>query len=283
MTIPTPPTNFNLDFHANEGVQLNPLEVYLTAIFAMYQLATHFQWNELWPRAITTFALVNRGVWIKVVKERREMRTFHVIFALYFTVITLVSRSPFLQYHTDMYQSTRLIGGLAIEEVPETTSLNISMGAIDYISTSNATTPDSTSYTSGLGTSIALPDMNITYRYVGVRINSRDLYTAVLSGLADASKAGMDHICAELPAYSHSGDLVFWIYGEDFAMHPFTFKAVTHLLRAIVLDMTLEQRRFAEINFEVTNGTEGIAYGFVRKLPFQGNGTTSVEAARRLV
>ena len=268
MTIPTPPTNFNLDFHPNEGVQLNPLEVYLTAIFAMYQLATHFQWNELWPRAITTFALVNRGVWIKVNKERRELRTFHVIFALYFTLITLVSRSPFLQYHTDMYQSTRLIGGLAVEEIPETSSLNISIGAIDYISPSNATTPDSTSYSSSLGTTIVLEDMNITYHYVGARINSRDLYTAVLSGLADAAKAGMENICAELHAYSNSGDLVFWINGEEEAMHPFTFKAVTHLLRAIVLDMTLEQRRFAEINFLVRNGTEGIASGFVSKLLF---------------
>ena len=249
----------------------------------MYQLATHFQWNELWPRAITTFALVNRGVWIKVVKERREMRTFHVIFTLYFTLITLVSRSPFVQYHTDMYQGTRLIGGLAIEEVPETKPLNISIGAIDYISNSNTTTPHSKSYSSGLGTTIPLPNMNITYRYVGVRINSRDLYTAVLSGLADASKAGMDHICVELPAYSHSDNLVFWIYGEDYATHPFTFRAVTHLLRAIVLDMTLEQRRFQEITFEVTNGTESVAYGFVSKLPFQRNGTASVEAARRRV
>ena len=248
----------------------------------MYQIATHFQWNELWPRAITTFALVNRGVWIKVVKERREMRTFHVIFALYFTVIMLVSRSPFVQYHTDMYQGTRLIGGLAVE-APETTPLNISAGAIDYNSNSNATTPHSTFYSSGLGTTIPLPDMNITYRYVGVRINSRDLYTAVLSGLADASKAGMDHICAELPAYSYSGDLVFWIYGEGFARYPFTFKAVTHVFRAIVLDMTMEQRRFQEITFEVTNGTESVAYGFVSKLPFQGNGTASVEAARRRV
>ena len=262
---------------------MNPLEVYLTAIFAMYQLAAHFPWNELWPRAVTTFALVNRGVWIKVIKERREMRTFHVVFALYFTVITLVSRSPFLQYHTDMYQGTRLIGGLAIENVPETTPLNISIGAIDYISTSNATIPDSTSYSSGLGTTIVLPDMNITYQYVGVRINSRDLYTAVLSGLADASKAGMETICPDFRAYSHSADLVFWISGDMEASHPFTFRAVTHLLRAIVLDMTLEQRRFAEITYEVRNGTEGIAYGFVSKLPFQGNGTARVEAARRLV
>ena len=249
----------------------------------MYQLATNFRWNELWPRAITTFALLNRGIWVKVLKDRRELRTFHVIFALYFTVLTLVSRSPFLQYHTDMYQSTRLIGGLAIEETPETTPLNISIGAIDYISTSNATTPDSTSYSSGLGTTIALPDMNITYQYVGARINSRDLYTAVLSGLADAAKGGMANTCAELHAYSHSGDLVFWINGEGEAMHPFTFEAVTHILRAITLDMTLEQRRFAEITFSVRNGTEEIAIGFVSKLPFQSNGTASVEAARRLV
>ena len=226
---------------------------------------------------------MNRGVWIKVTKERREMRTFHVVFALFFTVITLVSRSPFFQYQTDMYQSTRLIGSLAIEKVPETTPLNISIGAIDYISTSNAMTPDSTSYSSGLGTTIVLPDMNITYHYVGARINSRDLYTAVLSGLADAAKAGMANMCTELHAYSHSGDLVFWINGEEEPMHPFRFKAAAHLLRAITLDMTLEQRRFAEINFTVKNGTEGIASGFVSRVPFQGNGTASVEAARRLV
>lgn len=209
------------------------------------------------------------------------MRTLHLVYGLYFTVLSMVSESPFYQYHTDMYQSTRLIGGLAIEKFPGTTPSNTSIGAIDYISTTNATILDSTSYSSGLGTTIILPDMNITYEYIGPRFNSRDLYTAVLDGLAEASKSGMDTVCVDVRAYSYSGEFIFWIIGEQSATHPLTYKAATDIFRSITLDMTLEQRRFEEINFFVMNRTEAIATGFVGKVPVQGNGTASVAAARR--
>ena len=247
---------------------------------AMYELANDFRWIQKWPRPTSTFALVDSGVLIRVRRERRELRTLHVALALYFTIITMISTSPFHQYGADMYLGIRLIGRLSIEPMPTTTHMNTSIEGIDYISTINTTLLDSTSYSSGLGRTIVLPDMTIDYEYVGARINSKDLYTAVLSGLADAARAGMDTICPELHAYSEAGNLVFWIDGNDQATTPFTYKEVTNLFKEIVDDMTLEQRRFAEINFTVKRGDVGIASGFIGKPPLQGNVTAGVEAAR---
>ena len=280
MTLPPPPANFNLKFYPDESVELGPVEVYLNAVFAMYKLANKFQWTAVWPHPTSTFALAGRGVWIRVKKQRRALRTLHVVYALWYTVITMVSRSPFYQYSADIYLGQQLIGSLYIETIPMTASSNNSIEAIDYISTTNTTTSDSTSYSSGLGRTITLPDMNITYNFLAGRINSRDLYTAVLSGLADAAKEGMDTVCSELHTYSQSGNLIFWIDGEAQAGQPFTYRGATALLRAIVVDMTLEQRRFAPITFTVANGTNGLASGFISKWPLQGNGTASAAAAR---
>ena len=254
--------------------------MYLNAIAAMYELANDFQWNGVWRRP-GHFSVVDSGIWIRVQIEGRNLRTFHVIFALYYTVITMISNiGAFCQYGTDMYQGNLLLGRLGIEAIPTATPLNTSIGAIDYISTTNTTTSDSTSLSSGLGRTIELPDMNITYDYVGARINSKDLYTAVLSGLADAAKAGMDTICTELHAYSQAGNLVFWLDGDDQATQPLTYESVTTIFRSIVEDMTLRERRFAEINFAVLFGEDGGASGFIAKMPLQGNDTAGVVAAK---
>ena len=280
MILPTPPPDFNIQFYRNEGIQLNPVEVYLNAIDAMYEIAHHFRWNEMWPRPSSIFELADRGVRIIVTREGQELRTLHVALGLYFTVITMIASSPFYQYGADMYRRDRLIGRLSIEQIPTTTPLSTSIEAIDYINTSNTTTRNSTSHSSGLGRTIIWHNMNIYYEFAGARINSKDLYTAVLSGLADAAKAGMDTVCTELQAYSQADNLVFWVDGHESASHPFTYKEVTDLFRAVVAEMTLEQRRFGEINFIVTDGNDGLASGFIHKLALQGNVTAGVVVAR---
>ncbi len=275
-----PPANFNIGLCQNETIQLNPVDLYLNAIVAMYGLATLYRWNEMWPRPTSTFSLVGHALWIRVERDRLELKTLHVVFTLYYTVTTMVDRSQFCEYAADMYQGDRKIGSLDIEQIPATTTLNTSIEAFDSISTTNIMTSDSTSHSFGRGRIIVLPDITITYQYVGDRINSKDLYTAVLSGIGDAAKAGMDTVCTEIQAFSQSANLVFWIFNVDQSIQPLRYKAVTDIFRSITVDMTVEQRRFAEIEFFAKNGTDVIGTGFIRKLPLGGNVTASAVAAR---
>ena len=234
----------------------------------------------MWPLQTTTFSLADRGIWIRVERDRRQLKTFHIVFALYATITNMIARSEFCVYAAEITQSGRVIGSLDIEPIPTATTLDTSVEAIDYISTTNITTSDSTSHSLGLGRTIDLSDMTITYEYVGDRINSKDLFTAVLSGLADAAKARMDTVCTGMEAVSQDLNLVFWIDPVDQNIKPFRYKAVTRIFRSITVDMTLVQRRFAEISFFVKNGTDLICTGFIGKLPPPGNGTASVVVAR---
>ena len=254
--------------------------MYLNAIIAMYDIANLYQWDAMWPRRTVTFSLLDHGVGIAVIRDVRRLQTLHVDIALYYTVVTMVVRREFYQFGADLYQATRLIGGLVIEPIPPETALNTSIDAVHHISTTDITTSDSTSQSPDIGRTIYFHDLNITYQYAGLRINSQDLFTAVLGGLADAAKAGMDTVCTDIQAVSHSGNLLFWIDGDDGPTHPLTYRGVTDILRAITLDMIQQQRRFAEITFTARIGTHGVASGFISRTSLQGNGTASVAAAR---
>ena len=259
---------------------MSPVDVYLNAIVAMYDIANLYQWDAIWPRRTVTFSLLDHAVWVRVERDLRRMLTLHAAFALYYTVVTMVDRRDFYRYETDLYQANRLIGGLIIEPTPPETTLNTSIDAFHYISATDITTSDSTSQSPDLGRSIYVHGMNITYQYAADRINSQDLFTAVLSGLADAAKAGMDIVCTDFQAVSHSGNLLFWINGEHVSPHRLTYRGVTDILRGVTVDMTLQQRRFAEISFIARIAGHLVASGIIGKTTLQGNGNASVAAAR---
>ena len=247
----------------------------------MYDIATLYQWDAMWNHRTIIFTLQDHGgVCIRVDRVLRRMQTLHVALALYHTVVAMVATRGFYEYGADLYQAGRLIGGLSIEPAPPETALNTSIEAVHYISTTDITTSDSTSQSHDLGITIYIHDMNITYQYAGGRINSQDLFMAVLGGLADAAEAGMDTICTDIQALSPSENLIFWIDADSGSTHPLTYQGVTDILRAVTVDMTLEQRRFAEINFLVSIGTHRVASGFIGSTRLQDNGTASVAAAR---
>lgn len=257
------------------------MDVYLNAIEAMYDIANLYQWTATWTHRTSTFALDDRSnVWIRMERELRRLQTLHVALGLYYTVITMAERRAFCEFGADLYQVRRFMGSVIIEPSDNAISLNTSTDAVHYADTTNITAVDSTSQSPSLGRTIWFDNLSITYSYAGGRINSEDLFTAVLGGLADAAKAGADTVCTELYAVSRSQNLVFWIDGQEGAAQPLTYGAATDILKEITMDMTLVQRRFADINFLVRNGTDPLASGFLGNMPYQGNRTASVATSK---
>lgn len=260
---------------------MNPVDVYLNAIEAIFDIANLRGWNATWLDRTTTFALEGHStVWVRVERELRRLEALHVAFGIYYIVIRMAETHVFYQYGADLYQGRRYIGTVIIEPSEDIIPSNASIDAVHYADTTNITAVDSTSQSPSLGRTIYFNDLTLIYSYAGGRINSQDLFTAVLGGLVDAAKAGMDTVCVELHAVSWARNLVFWIDGNEGAVQPLTYGAATDILKGITLDMTLKQRRFADINFIVKNGNDNLATGFVGQMPFQGNGTASEATSR---
>ena len=260
---------------------MNPVDVYLNAIEAMYNIANLYEWNATWHARTTTFSMEARNsVWVRVERELRRLETHHVALAIYYIITQMAERRAFYEYGADLYQVRRLMGGVIVEPSLEARPLNTSIDAVPYADTTNITAVDSTSQSPSLGRTIFFKDLTVTFHYTGGRINSQDLFTAVLGGLADAAKAGIDTVCTRLYAVSRARNLVFWIDGDEESEQPLTYGAATDILKGIAVDMTLVHRRFAVITFIVRNGTDQLATGYIGPLPVQGNGTASAATSR---
>lgn len=260
---------------------MNPVDVYVNAIEAMYSVANYYEWNATWPERITTFSLPARSnVWVRVERDLRRLQPIYVVLGIYYVVCSMATNRAFYEYGADLYQVRRLIGGVMIEPSLETTPLNTSIDAVHYADTTNITAVDSASQSPSLGRTFFFKDLTVTFEYTGGRINSEDLFFAVLGGLADAAQAGMDTVCTQVYAVSRSRNLVFWIDGNEQAEEPLTYGSATDILKGISDDMTLNQRRFAVIEFIVRNGTDELATGYVGPVPLQGNGTASEATSR---
>ena len=260
---------------------MSPVDVYLSGIEAIYDIANLYEWNASWPHRTSTFALRDRdNVWVRVERVLRRLETLHVAFGIYYVVVKMAETRAFYTYGADLYQLRRYIGSVVIEPSEDPNSSSTSIDAVHYADTTNITAVDSTSQSPSLGRTIFFNDLTLTYTYDGDRINSQDLFTAVLSGLLDAAQAGMDTVCVQMYAVSRGRNLVFVIDANEGAAQPFTYGAATDILKEITLDMTLKQRRFAEVNFVITNGTDDLATGLIAKMPIQGNGTASEATSR---
>ena len=253
----------------------------MNAVEAMYCLANQYEWNATWRDRTSVFTLPARSnVWVRVERELRRLETIHVALGIYYTVCHMAESRAFYEYGADLYQIRRLMGGVMFEPSQVTVPLNSSIDAVHYADPFNITVVNSTSQSPSLGRTIFFKDMTVNFDYTGGRINSQDMFTAVLGGLADAAQAGMDTVCTQMYAISRSRNLVFWIDGNRQAEEPLTYGGATDILKGVALDMTLNQRRFAAIEFIVRNGTDELATGYVGPVPFQGNGTASEATSR---
>ena len=238
----------------------------------MYGLANHYDWNAIWRSASTTFSLTDRGIWIvvdRIPRARVQLRTLHVVFALFYTMVAMSEDSMFCSWNSYIYLNTREIGTLFVEANYPTSNLRNNSTDVDFNGAPSIAAVNSTVDSTTLGITINIEGLTITYNYVGDRINSKDLFIAVLNGMAEAAKAGAQSSCESLRAASLDSNIVFSITKSPTSPQPLTYKVVTLVMRLITLDMALEQRRFAEISFVFRWRKEQIGHGLVRKRPPQ--------------
>ena len=281
LTVPRPPEDLRIEFWGNDSEPMSPVDVYLSGIEAIYDIANLYEWNASWPHRTSTFALRDRdNVWVRVERQLRRLETLHVVFGIYLVVIKMAETRAFYTYGADLHQLNRYIGSVVIEPREAPSSSSTSIDTVHYADTTNITAVDGPSQSPSLGRTIFFHGLTLTYTYAGGRVNSQDLFTAVLSGLLDAAKAGMDTVCVQMYATSWGRNLVLLIDANEGVAQLFTYGAATDILKELTLDMTLKQRRFAEINFVITNGTDELATGLIAKMPSQGNGTASEATSR---
>ena len=232
--------------------KFNPLAVYLSAIECIYYF-TFKEWNERLPQGFTIW-VDGYNVEIDVHNSQGphglHLSTIQIVLGLYDTILDLSANSRFCEVVTTISLYGRQVGILSIQEKNQWT---LKEGEIHSTGPTLVKGPSNTntlSYPSGHVTDVEDPRFSISYTYSGIRINSKDVFIAVLDALAMAAQFSPAVPFGSLTGKSASGSCVISIVETD---SPFqvNFSYVTKALRTVVVEIMVRLRKFGELRFQL--------------------------------
>lgn len=266
LAAPARPLGFDADIHYDTSEILNALGVYLCAIDVMYHFAQTGWFKRLAGGLEVWVDGFNMEIDIEKSQEPHggfQLQTNHIVFGLYETIVDISAHSRFCQVLTTLSMHRRQIGTLVIQKrasmAPEKEIANAkSLILVNGSSISNAAT-----YPSGLVIDPENPSFSIAYNYSGIRINSKDIFLAVLDALATAAEFSPSTSFRSLNAISASGDCAISILEVD-SQFQMTYSYVTKALRAMIVDIMVYLRKFEEMTLELKWQASKIAEGSIR-------------------
>lgn len=245
ITAPTPPPGFEVDEHYDTSKRFSPLGVYLTAIDCMYHFAQE-EWHK--PQTLVqTFRSVRFDVQIDIEPAQKvlQLEVSHVIFGVYDTILDVAAKSRFCETLSTISLHRRLVGTLRIEkktpEIVGTGSNATSIEIADTFPHGNGVT-----YPKGRFDDPDEPHFSVDYIYYGGRINSKDIFLAVIDALATAAQFTDRAPFNSLGAASPSGNCVINIVGVD-GRYKINYSFVTKALLILIQGIMIPLAKFEEI------------------------------------
>lgn len=268
LSAPVPPPWFDIDIHYDTSKVLNPLGVYVTAIDFMYHFAQE-GWDKVLDGGFTIWA---EGFDVEIDIEASHppsgplrLQTSHIVFGLYRTIVDVAAQSHFCEVLTSLFVHRRQIGMLVIEgrtpRLLEQGEYNASNGIILRASTLGS----AVTYPSGDITDPVEPEFSVSYTFSGDRINSRDIFLAVIEALAISAQFSWRTPFRYLDSSSPSGKCVVRIVSIE---GPFkvNYSYVTKALRSMIRDVMVILRKFEDVTLQLKWNTFVIAEGSIKSV-----------------
>lgn len=247
----------------------------------MYLLAQE-DWDSLlyknFRMSVTTF-----NVWILATRAPSDKLQFgHVVIALQDCIVAMARLKVFSGLSALISSSGQMVGHVEFgnNESPSNNESSVSFAKDTLLLVSNNPLDGS------LGNSGQIVDpydskLVITYESYGKGIDSKEIFTVFLDGLAISAQFKSSEYCPVLEASSMSGTVaisISRILGEPLTLR---YSAVTKSLLMIVTRAIVPRRMFKELEFSISYDGINIAEGFMFKLALANNGTGEVAASKQ--
>ena len=266
LAAPAPPSGFEIDIHYDTSSLLNPLGIYLCAIDFMYQFA-QTGWNKRLSGGFTVW-LDRYDVEIDIESVHQQhgsvqLQTCHIVLGLYETIREVSAQSRFCEVLTALSLHRRQIGSLAIQRKTPQKTKTVGVNATSSSTVMDFSSNDVPTYPSGSIIDLDDRRFNISYMFTGIRINSKDIFLAVLDALATAARFPANTLFQSLNAASPSGACVISLT-VDSSQSTLSYSFITKTLRGIVIHVMVVLRKFEEITFQLNWQANKMVEGSVR-------------------
>ena len=211
-------------------------------------------WHEKTPAGFTIWAR-RFDVQIDVDPSRmtrgsRELETNNVVSGMYETIVDVAATSRFCGVVSTLFIYGRKIGTLRIGKVRPGGGLEGEIPAANSTLVKDASRTNGITYPSGHYDDPDDVEFIIDYTYAGTRINSRDIFLAVIDALATCARFDPGQTLTSFHALSPLGDCVISVDNVD---GPFkiNYSFVTKALTLMVTDIMIELGKFEEITLRL--------------------------------
>ncbi|KAL8835212.1 MAG: hypothetical protein Q9170_003408 [Blastenia crenularia] len=255
--LPKRPADFHTKVIFTDTQSLNPLDVYRFAILYFHG-HVRFGWQVPVPhegvflrRGCDAFIFVS-----KLLAPGYTLKIGDILYALYDGVVAM-SRDRFQPSVIEVYTSKRMIGKVFISRASTFSALGSNLADTDQerdIAPNAQARPGvvDISYTddSGRYTDPSLPSWAIEYKWGTSRVDSGDMFTAIIEGIIivayDGAYTNFDH----LNAVSATGHCALNVHETTVGRIPAVTTGTTAATLLFMLgDMVVMQRRFADLSF----------------------------------
>lgn len=190
-----------------------------------------------------------------------KLQTSHIVFGLYTTMVDVAAHSRFCETHTDFFLNRRRVGVLVIEEKAPRTPLR--SGGINATGTSiRSGSPQSNAVTYPSGTFNDPDDIgfSVSYTFSGVRVNSKDVFLAILDALATTAQFPQAAPFTSLSAISPSGGCTVRVDAVERMNYSFIIKT----LRLVISDIIVPLGKFEEMTLQLKGDDSTVAEGSIK-------------------
>ncbi len=179
-----------------------------------------------------------------------QLQTNHIILGLYETITDISARSQFCEVVSALSIRKRQIGTLTIQERASRTLEQDEANTKSSMTIGRSQNNNTITYPSGHITDSDDPSFSISYAYSGIRLNSKDVFSAILDALASAALFSPSIAFRSLDAISASGDCVINVVEVH---NPFqvNYSYVTKALRTMIVDIMVPLRDFGAMTLQL--------------------------------
>ena len=111
------------------------------------------------------------------------------------------------------------------------------------------------------------PDLTISYAFNDIRVEGKQIFTAVLDALACAAQYDDVAEFESLKGTSASGNFEVGIFSDNpDKPYQITYSYVYTVLRDLILDIVVKLKKFSEMTFEIQWKSNQLGHGYMKTL-----------------